>query len=267
MTLPVAPSPNNYFIGKGIATIKRDGQTTFKDMGNCPEFEFSPKTDTLDHFSSREGVKTKDKTVVVSKGGELRILMEENTPENLGLLICGSVDYSNPASPKVNIFDLNATGAEVRFYATNEVGPKWDGVFPGVDFLPSGSFQPISNEWGQLEITGEIRTVDSSFGYWQLRDPANVAPFNIAEPVITAEDGLTVGDVLTASTGTWLNKSGIVYTYQWNRNGVAIGGATNATHTIIAPDVHALITVVVTGTSTNGSDVATSAAVTPEAYT
>jgi hypothetical protein len=267
MTLPVAPSPNNYFIGKGIVVIKRDGQTTFKDMGNAPEFEFTPNTDTLDHFSSREGVKTKDKTVVLSKGGDLRILMEEATPENLGLLICGSVDYSNPASPKVNIFDLNATGAEVRFYATNEVGPKWDGVFSGVDFLPSGSFQPISNEWGQLEITGQIRTVNDEFGYFQLRDPASVAPFNIAEPVITAEDGLTVGDTLTASTGTWLNKTGVTYTYQWNRNGVAIGGATAATHVIVAPDVHALITVVVTATSTNGSDTATSASVTPEAYT
>jgi hypothetical protein len=267
MTIPVAPSTSNYFIGKGIAVIKRDGTATFKDMGNCPEIEFTPSTDTLDHFSSREGVKTKDKTVVLSKGGELRLLMEELTPDNLGLLVCGSVDYSTPAQPKVNIFDLNATGAEVRFYATNEVGPKWDGVFTGVDFLPSGSFQPISDEWGQLEITGQVRTVDSTFGYFQLRDPDNVAPFNIAEPIITAEQGLTVGDVLTASTGTWLNKSGVTYTYQWNRNGVPIGGATAATHTIVAPDIHALITVTVTATSTNGSDTATSDATTPLAYT
>jgi hypothetical protein len=88
------PSTDNYFIGKGICTIQTTDPTVFNDMGNCPEVEFTPSTDTLDHFSSREGVKTKDKTVVLSKGGELRILMEELTDNNLALLLCGSVDRS-----------------------------------------------------------------------------------------------------------------------------------------------------------------------------
>jgi hypothetical protein len=260
------PSTDNYFIGKGICTIQTTDPTVFNDMGNCPEVEFTPSTDTLDHFSSREGVKTKDKTVVLSKGGELRILMEELTDNNLALLLCGSVDRTNPAAPKVNIFDLNATSAVVKFWATNEVGPKWDAVFNGVDFLPSGSFQPITNEWGQLEITGQAKSV-SGFGYFQRRDPAIVAPFDIANPVITYAEGLTVGDTLTCSTGTWLNTTGVAYTYAWQRNGVPIGGATTNTHVIVAPDVNADITCIVTATSTNGSDTSTSNTVTPLAYT
>jgi hypothetical protein len=267
MTEPLAPSTGNYFIGKGICVIKKDGETEYKDMGNCPEFEFTPSTDSLDHFSSREGVKTKDKTAIITKGGELRILMEELTADNLALLLCGSVDRTDPAKPKVNIFDLNATGAEIRFWATNEIGPKWDGVFTGVDFLPSGSLQPITDEWGQLEITGQIRTVAGGFGYFQLRDPDNVDPFNIANPVITYPDGLTVGDVLSVSSGTWLNATGVTYTYAWQRNGTPIAGATTATHTIVAPDVHANITCIVTATTGTGSDTATSNTVVPTAYT
>jgi hypothetical protein len=85
----------------------------------------------------------------------------------------------------------------------------------------------------------------------------------IAAPVISGSK--TEGDTLTASTGTWLG-SPTSYTYVWKRNGVAIGGATDATYVLVAPDIHASITVTVTATNANGSDTATSAARIPTAY-
>jgi hypothetical protein len=261
MAPPVAPSTDGYFIGKGIVVFKPEGATKFRALGNVPEFEFTPSTDTLDHFSSQSGVKTKDKTVVLSKGGELRIVMEELTANNLAMLVLGSVDETDPLRPKVNIFDVNAVSGEVRFYATNEIGPRWDGVFAGVDFLPSGSFQPISDEWGKLEVTGQVKTVGGSFGYWQFRPKDAAVPLNIAEPVISGD--IDQGDTLTANVGSWLNDP-VTYAYAWSRDGTPIGAATNSTYVVTGPDVGHLITVAVIATNATGSSAAAvSAAVTP----
>lgn len=79
------------------------------------------------------------------------------------------------------------------------------------------------------------------------------APVNTALPAISGS-----GAVLSASTGTWTN-SPISYTYQWYRNGVAIGGETASTYTIGASDIGATLTVTVTATNASGSTSATSA--------
>ena len=59
-------------------------------MGNCTEFEFTPEIEKLDHFSSREGVRTKDKSVVLQKSGTVRLVLDEWSVENLKLAVLGS---------------------------------------------------------------------------------------------------------------------------------------------------------------------------------
>jgi|GEM_PF-2540223 len=84
---------------------------------------------------------------------------------------------------------------------------------------------------------------------------------NTAAPTITGTT--TLGSVLTATNGTW-SATPDSYTYQWNRSGAAISGATSQTYTIVSADVGAPVTVTVTAikaTYTNGT--ATSASVTP----
>ena len=57
------------------------------------------------------------------------------------------------------------------------------------------------------------------------------------------------GSVLTASAGTW-SPSPVTLTYQWNRAGVAIAGATKSTYTVTGADAGKALTVTVTGTKT-----------------
>jgi hypothetical protein len=57
-----SPTPDNYYIGKGVVSLSTDGGTTFRDVCNVPEFEFSPTIEKRDHYSSRGGVRMKDKT-------------------------------------------------------------------------------------------------------------------------------------------------------------------------------------------------------------
>lgn len=255
MAEPVAPSPSNYFIGKGIVVIKKDGETVWRPVGNVPEFEFTPSTDTLDHFASTEGVKSKDLTIVLTKGGELRMVMEEATADNLSLIVLGAVDRSGP-TPVIQIFGLNSIGCAVRFWATNEVGPRWDAEFLGVDFLPSGSYSPISDEFGQMEVTGQVKTVGGSFGTLKFRSSAAAAPLNAANPTIAANTTLNVGSVLSVTnTGVWLN-SPTSYTYSWFRDGVVIGGSTANTYTLVSGDIGKMITAKVVAVNATGSSVA-----------
>lgn len=77
-------------------------------------------------------------------------------------------------------------------------------------------------------------------------------------PVITGT--LTVGQVLSASTGTWARARSGAFTYQWTRGGVAISGATAPTYTLVPADAGTAIRVVVTARNVCGSASATSVA-------
>lgn len=75
---------------------------------------------------------------------------------------------------------------------------------------------------------------------------------NFTAPVISGSP--VQGQTLSSTTGTWgAGGKPLVYTYQWQGNGVNIGGATSSTYVLTATEVGKLITCVVTATTTNGS--------------
>jgi hypothetical protein len=55
--MPVSPSTDNYYVGKGKISFKPTGAVSFCDIGNVTELETTPNVTTLEHFSSREGVR------------------------------------------------------------------------------------------------------------------------------------------------------------------------------------------------------------------
>lgn len=80
-------------------------------------------------------------------------------------------------------------------------------------------------------------------------------PVNIDLPSIGGS--FQVGEVLIASQGSW-TQFPTGYTYQWNRGGVAISGATSSSYTLVSADYNTIITVTVTATNSAGSTNATS---------
>lgn len=82
-----------------------------------------------------------------------------------------------------------------------------------------------------------------------------VGPVNTVAPVISGTP--TVGQTLSTTNGTWTGSpSG--YTYQWNRDGVAISGATASTYVLVGGDATKTVTCTVTATNAGGSTAATS---------
>jgi hypothetical protein len=172
----MAASPDNYQISKGMFYIAdvvapaSIGTAVWTEVGNVSSATFSTELETLDHFSSMAGTRSKDKTVIVEKAATLVITTDEISPENMRLKILGDA-YTAGVS---KIFATNAITKMVKFTNTNEVGPQYEWIFYKVDFVPSGEFQFISDEWNTIELTGNVLAVDGEFG--TLEDLAYEAP-------------------------------------------------------------------------------------------
>lgn len=84
------------------------------------------------------------------------------------------------------------------------------------------------------------------------------APLNTVAPSITGT--ATSGSTLTANPGTWTGRETPEISYQWNRAGTPVSGATASTYVLGGPDVGSAMTVTVTGLNWAGTASATSAA-------
>lgn len=161
-------STDNLRIGKGIVSFALAATpTVFRDLGNVPELEWTPEIEELEHFSSREGVRTRDKTVILEKKATMRLVLEEWTPENLALAFLGTIDG---VTGDIDLFAQNAVQGLLRYVGTNEVGPKYQLDLPNVSIIPAGSgIGFISDEWGQIELNAEVGVdVTGSFGTLKL---------------------------------------------------------------------------------------------------
>jgi hypothetical protein len=104
------PAPNvlNYMIGKGTFYFDRfdaDGNSTGElHLGNGPSFAETPTMENLDHFSSMEGLKMKDLSVITQAGITLKFTLDEINVENLNLAFLGDgVEYfTQDAGNQVN---------------------------------------------------------------------------------------------------------------------------------------------------------------------
>jgi hypothetical protein len=65
-----------------------------------------------------------------------------------------------------NIFE-----GELKYEGTNEIDPQMDIHLFRVAFKPGKSLNPISDEWGNIEIEGEVLANElGKFGAWTVRE-------------------------------------------------------------------------------------------------
>jgi hypothetical protein len=76
-------------------------------------------------------------------------------------------------------------------------------------------------------------------------------PVNTVAPVVSGT--ATVGQTLTTTNGTWTGAPAPTFTYQWQRAGSNIGGATSSTYLLVVADVGNAIRCVVTATNPLGA--------------
>lgn len=150
-----SPNVNNYLIGKGNVYFTPEGGVR-RHMGNCPEFEIEMEIEELEHFSSMAGTRTKDLTVVLERSATITLTLEEWSKENIALMVLGALDTDSEGNNVIHAMQTGATKGLLEFEGTNDVGPKFNYYFPSVSFRPNGALNPISEEWGTMELIGDI---------------------------------------------------------------------------------------------------------------
>lgn len=149
-------------------------------------------------------------------------------------------------------WELNGGFRNVRWFR-NLTDPVLRGYLAGSALLTE--FEETSEARGRYTFTGTI--IFDGQPTWTA---VPAAPANTVAPSHTGTD-MAVDTVRTAVPGTWTGAP--TYTYEWQRNGVAIAGATAATYTLVTADIGNQIRVKVTGTNTGGSTSALSPALGP----
>jgi hypothetical protein len=153
----LSPNIGNYYVGKGIVSIKLLGESVFTDCGDVPLFEFMAKVTQLDHFSSRQGVRVKDFTAVIELAGTLTIQMGELTARNMGFALLGlPTGGPSPLPDTIQIFSQPVIYGAVKFVGTNAIGPVWTVNFPLVKLSPNKALGLIQNTWGTIDLEGDV---------------------------------------------------------------------------------------------------------------
>src|SRR5262245_43025921 len=170
--MPTSPSVQNYHIGKGVVSFKEAGGSTFRDLGNAPSFIYTPGIEKLEHFSSREGVKTKDFTAITQISATVKLTLDEITGENLAYFALGTTGTDTDGNVTISGRSKTEFTGTIKVVGTNDIGQQVD-FLGDVSFVPSGDFSFITAEdqFTTLEIEAEVqKDVNGAFGIWTVRD-------------------------------------------------------------------------------------------------
>jgi hypothetical protein len=180
--MPVAPDVQNYHIGKGIVSFKETAPTVaagFLDLGNAPSFVWEPTIEKLEHFSSREGVKTKDFTAVTQVGATITITIDEITKENVRLFCLGEEDPTPDLDGNITVgaFKNTEIVGEIKLEGTNDIG-QHVGFTGTISIVPSGQLSLITaeDEFTTIELTAEVqKDASGNFGKFSFPDESVMA--------------------------------------------------------------------------------------------
>lgn len=97
------PNTEDYYLGRGclfFAELDANGNPKgFQDLGNATEFSLAVDTETLEHLSSRRGLRVVDKEVITSQKVSASFTLDEVSLNNLARFLSGeTASHSNAAA-------------------------------------------------------------------------------------------------------------------------------------------------------------------------
>lgn len=128
---------DDYNLGRGTVYFSLLDPTSkvpigYRDLGNAPEFSIAVETETLEHQSSRAGLKVTDKEVLISQKVTLSLTLDEINFQNLATLLSGtSHDHvgPSPATENGSILGTDGDGTLITAWvaaANNTLGQWYD---------------------------------------------------------------------------------------------------------------------------------------------
>lgn len=135
--MATSPSTDNYTLGKGIVYFnKKDPSTQLytgeRDLGNAPAFTFNIAIEKLEHYSSRGGLRAKDKEIISQITPGVSFTLDEINKENLALLTLADINTVNQV----------AGFADAEVISAAHLGMRSDLAYRnvGTEFCSTGAF-------------------------------------------------------------------------------------------------------------------------------
>jgi hypothetical protein len=158
---------------------------------------------------------------------------------------------------------LTATPASVTGNPTPDITWQWERSGSPISGATNSTYLLVAADIG--ETITVVQTATNSEGSDAAESAATgVIGDALTAPVINGLPTITgaelVGEILTATPASVTGNPTPDITWQWERSGSPISGATNSTYLLVAADIGETITVVQTATNSEGSDTAESAA-------
>lgn len=120
-----APNTENYTLGKGVIFFNQLVGGSYqgeRDLGNAPSFSFSLATEKLEHYSSRGGLRAKDKEIISQITPSLSFTLDEINKENLALLTLGAIESVTQLAGVASAVSVNAISGLRATLAHRQVG-------------------------------------------------------------------------------------------------------------------------------------------------
>lgn len=123
------PRTSDYFLGRGklyFAPLTAGIPGPYRDLGNAPTVSLSIAVETLEHKSSRQGLKTVDTEVVISQALEVKFTLDEVNAENVAEFLSGeSSTHTNVAIAGFIEYEMISSLVLGRWYdITNAAGER-----------------------------------------------------------------------------------------------------------------------------------------------
>jgi len=145
-----------YYLGKGILSFNRlvgGSPVGYIDLGNASAFSITPAIEKLEHFSSREGIKKKDKTVITSAGLTAKFTLDEYDRDNLAMALLGT-----HTGGVINLLSDPTIEGALRFVGSNTVGPNFQVDLWKVAIQPTAEVGLINEAWGEITFEAEVES-------------------------------------------------------------------------------------------------------------
>lgn len=181
----------NFAIGKGIlyiADFPGAGSPSWTEIGNCPSIEIEQTIERLPHYSSRSGLRVKDKNPVVQTDYMVNFDCDEIAAVNLKYWLMASVSGNTYRAMQ----DADNEYA-LKFVSDNPIGPNQVWWFWKCTITSNGPAALIGDEWMTLSFTAE-----------GLADTANhsSSPYYDVIPVTTTTTTTTTSTTTTTTSTT-----------------------------------------------------------------
>ncbi len=176
------PQTSDLVLGRGALYFAALDATTkrplgLRHLGNCTGFTLTVDSETLEHMSSRSGVRSVDRELVLSQKVSVGITLDELNFQNLALHLSGtaSKDQTNPARTTVTQLQLQAAAYKgFSYQATNSSGAALfdlDGTlvvksgganYGAASLLYAGTDYVVDTKWGTIFIPSTSTHVDGA---------------------------------------------------------------------------------------------------------